>query len=335
MHSIKNTTITLFFPLILAFGAFGQVNLVPNFGFENFSNCPNTEDQVDFCNGWSKYSSPSTTPDYYNACVPGNNWGDVPQNTGFYQLDHRNCGAYIGLVTWLYNTPNYREHIGTQLTQPMVIGQKYFISFNAVLALQDDYITPANNIGVKLSTTSYSDINPAPIDNVTQLRSVSVITDTVNWIHISGSITADSAYNYLSLGNFFDDANTDTLTQICGTCQNWYSYYLIDDICISTDSSYCNGGIDLLPCNVGIDEVGVNELFEVYPNPAENFIAISSPEDLNYNVLLLNSLGELIYQEENIVSNYIQLDIADRSSGVYFVKIITDNNQHVYKILKP
>ena len=104
-------------------------NLVPNFGFEQYSTCPSTEDQVQFCDGWSKYSASSTTPDYYNDCSSSSTMG-VPQNASFYQPDNRNCGAYMALYTWTNPIMNYREHIGVQLSQPLVIGQKYFLSFS-------------------------------------------------------------------------------------------------------------------------------------------------------------------------------------------------------------
>ena len=106
-------------------------NLVPNFGFEQYSSCPSMEDQVQFCDGWSKYSNSSSTPDYYNSCSPY--FFSVPQSQALYQPDHRNCGAYMGLATWSFNLTDYREQIGIQLTQPLVIGQKYYLSFYTVM----------------------------------------------------------------------------------------------------------------------------------------------------------------------------------------------------------
>nr|MBA3986724.1 hypothetical protein [Flavobacteriales bacterium] len=257
----------------------GAQNLVPNFSFEEYNACPTTEDQVHFSDGWSKYSASSTTPDYYNACVPSNGFG-VPQSFYSYQHAHRNCNAYMGLIIWSASIPNFREQIGIQLSQPLAIGQKYYFSFYTVMAGQSDgndyYDNPSNNIGMRLSTLPYSSSNPAPIDNFAHLRSVSIISDTVNWLRISGSIVADSAYNYLMLGNFYDDANTDTTMLNCGTCYNYYSYYLVDDVCVSTDSLLCNGGIDVIPCTVSIEENSFENQINIYPNPAKNFINIAN-----------------------------------------------------------
>jgi hypothetical protein len=195
-------------------------NLVPNFSFEQKSSCPAFGDEVHLSTGWSKYCASMFSPDYYNSCAPSSTVG-VPQSSSIYQQDHRNCSAYIGLVTWSSAFATDRETVGIQLSQPLTIGQKYFLSFYTVMAGSEDasfyYESPSNNIGMKLSTVSYSISNPVPIDNISHLRSVSVISDTANWVRISGSIIADSAYNYLILGNFYNDANTDTTTLSCPT----------------------------------------------------------------------------------------------------------------------
>ena len=171
---------------------------------------------------------------------------------------HRNCSAYAALIVW-GASGNDREHIGIQLTQPLVIGQKYFLSFYTVMT--ESYYSgtyfgmPSNNIGLRLSTVEYNPSSPAPIDNFAHLNSSTVITDSVNWIRISGSVIADSAYKYVILGNFFDDTNTDTMQYSCGTCLNVQSYYLFDDVCVSTDSLLCNGGIDVISCTVSVQEI--------------------------------------------------------------------------------
>lgn len=316
-----------------------QINLVPNFSFEQYSACPTMEDQIQFSDGWSKYSNSISTPDYYNACVPSNGWGDIPQNTGFYQPDHRNCGAYMGLVVMSTVWTNYREQIGIQLNQTLVIGQKYYLSFYTVMAGTFSpgyyYESPANNIGLRLSTFAYNPSNTAPIDNFAHLRSVSVISDTTNWVRISGSIVADSAYDFLILGNFYDDANTDTTTLNCGICLNWYSYYLIDDVCVSTDSLLCNGGIDALPCNVSVNENIFESNINIYPNPANNSINISNNNyQTSLNITIYNTIGQQLYVKQNINTDNLQIDISNYNTGLLFIKIESNNQQFTYKLLK-
>lgn len=231
-------------------------NLVPNFSFEEYSTCPDAQDQIERATGWSKYSEAITTPDYYNACAPSTSFG-VPKSIAGFQPDHRSCNAYAGLVIWDGN--GYREHIGIQLSQPLIIGQRYFISFYTVFSegfIDGNYFSmPSNNIGLRLSTVAYNSSSPAPIDNFAHLNYSTILNDSINWTRVSGSLIADASYNYLVLGNFFNNSNTDTMHYNCGSCINSASYYYIDDICLSIDSALCNGGIDVMPCVVSVNEI--------------------------------------------------------------------------------
>lgn len=314
-------------------------NLVPNFSFEEYLDCPTMEDQVEFATGWSKYSTSNinSTPDYFNSCAPSNGPG-VPQSYICYQLDHRNCTAYMGLATWNSSFANYREHIGIQLSEPLVLGQEYYLSFHTVMGgvtSGSDYIdSPSNNIGLRLSTVAYSPSNPAPIDNFAHLRSQSIISDTLNWVRVSGSIVADSTYNYLMLGNFYDDANTDTTTLICGSCTNLGSYYLIDDVCISTDSVLCNGGLKDLSCVVSVEEYSFNEEFSLYPNPANDLVTVQNNSNTPFDIEIYNSIGQLLYREQNVNSEVVRLDISLYGNGLMFIKTISQHGQHRLKLLK-
>src|SRR6202008_3535364 len=72
-------------------------NLVPNFSFEQHDSCPNMQDQIHYALGWKKCSDSLSTPDYYNAC--SSTYG-IPYSSFIHQDDHRNCSAYIGLITF-------------------------------------------------------------------------------------------------------------------------------------------------------------------------------------------------------------------------------------------
>ena len=65
-----------------------------------------------------------------------------------------------------------------------------------------------------------------------------VITDTLNWIKVSGIYIAQGGEKYITIGNFFDNAHTyeDTLN-----AQSQYieAYYYIDDVSVlEINSSY-------------------------------------------------------------------------------------------------
>lgn len=317
---------------------FAQVNLVPNYSFEQYDTCPNAADQIQYAIGWSKYSIPASTPDYYNFCASPNSFG-VPKSLWLYQPERRNCNAYAGLVTW-GASGNDREHIGIQLSQSLIIGQKYFISFYSVMGelflAGNYYAMPSNNIGIRFSTVAYYPGNPSPIDNFAQLYSSTVINDSINWLRISGSFIADSAYNYIILGNFFNDLNTIISPYSCGNCLNVGSYYLIDDICVSIDSALCNGGIDLLPCNVSVENIVFDDGIYLFPNPTTDFISISLQNNLNTEIILYDIFGKIIYSNRIENNNTLNINLSSFSSGTYFLKITNANYSYprIKKIIK-
>lgn len=86
----------------------------------------------------------------------------------------------------------------------------------------------------------------------------------------------------------------------------------------------------------GIEEVTSNEKVSIFPNPTHELLNIKLLENkININkITLLNSLGSAIYSTKNFNSNIIQLNLEYYSSGIYFIKIETDNGIIIQKIIK-
>jgi len=233
-------SLVLLFLVCLCGNNKAQFNLVPNPSFETFTNCPTTLSMIGNATGWSSYRG---SPDYYNACNTSSNSLGVPNNLAGYQ-NAQDGEAFAGLVA--YSTGGLaREYMGAQLVQTLSIGQTYFVSFYVSLAefnsLTAQYV-PSNKIGVRFSTVPFEGSDPplpnetpAPINNFANVFTNTIISDTLVWTKIQGSFVADSAYKYIAIGNFFDDANTDTIYRPNGV----YSYFFIDNICVSTSSTSC------------------------------------------------------------------------------------------------
>jgi len=309
--------IFIFSFLLIAKFSFAQINLVPNPSFEIYSSCPSGPDEVVNSNGWSAYKE---SPDYLNTCATI--FATVPTNQfGFQSPSYGN--AYCGI--WAYATSTfYREIIGSQLSSPLIIGQKYFVSFEAVLSNNGYGSCAIDNIGAKFSITPFSFGNPAPINNSAQVYSSVIIIDTLNWTKISGSFIADSAYGYVMLGNFFDDATTDT-TQVYGN-PNCVSYYCIENVCVSLDSLYAATW-------TSANEIDNDNNFSVFPNPVSDKICYLSSTERIISVEIFDLLGKKIEIQIscNINSGMVNFDNIDQ--GIYLIKTRTNNNYYLNKIL--
>lgn len=305
----KLVYIFLFFHISL----FAQINLVPNPSFEDTINCPQGPDEVSKCKDWSRYKY---SPDYFNSCDIS--FGvSTPINFSGYQIP-KSGNAYVGVATYITRTqfPNFREYIGAKLTSTLVIGQKYFFSMRCVGTKSS--MGPSNcysdKLGVNFSKVAYSALNPYPIKNSAKVSATAIINDTVNWTMVKGSFVSDSSYQYIILGNFYDDNFTDTLI-FDGNTNCLGAYYFIDDVCLSTDSSFTYNYIPTKNFFYLKDTYKIN----IYPNPVEDILYVKNVfEKEYYNII--NSLGVVVKQDV-IDMQKSTIDVSELINGVYFLQI--------------
>ncbi len=210
-------------------------NYVPNYSFELHHGCPDFYNQVDSAIGWHRsFQNNNFThhTDYLNAC--GSNYGldyfTVPNNLLGYQVASTG-ESYMCMATTAPTVyTDYRENFYCQLIQPLTVGVTYFVSFKVSKSNRTQNAT--NRIGIKFSTDTVFAIN-----NICQLSADSVVKNITNWVNISGTFVADSAYNYLRVGNFFSDSNTIFQT-ICPSCPRPESEYYVDDICVHGNEAF-------------------------------------------------------------------------------------------------
>lgn len=311
----------LFFFLLPVF--VGAQNLVFNPSFEDTVACPYDLTLIYYAQNWTSYLE---SPDYFNTCSQ-NPMADVPRNEWGYQLPATG-NAYIGIGTWAAAGlgANFREVAGSQLLTPLVIGTKYYLSMK--VCRTEKYVAATNNIGISFSTIPYNSIDTVPINNTSAIKATSVITDSMNWVLVKGSFVADSAYQYVMVGNFYDDQHTDTLTIPTDTTNlGWLflaSCYYVDDVCVSIDSSTCYDWN-------GIKPIVVND-FEVFPNPASDNIQINSGSDSGISYSLLTIIGTQILNAVS-ESGSTSLDISNIPEGIYFLRVQSARASLIKKII--
>ncbi len=304
--------------IIFSFFAIAQ-NLVPNPSFEDTIYCPNI-DETSALKNWSSYSA---SPDYYNVCANA-----VPNNGFGYQIP-ANGQAYCGLYIYYDQTDtNYREMLGTQLSYPLISGQKYFVTMKASLANSAN--CASNNICILFSTKPFIDTNMTfstwQIKNHSNLRSQNIITDTLSWTTISGVFIADSAYNYIVVGNFYNNYKTNKILY-SGT--NCFAYYYIDDICVSTDSIACNWPVN-------ITEMERKDVMKIFPTPFNNFTIVTIPDENisvnNSSFTVYDLLGKEVMRESISQKTFI-IQRGSLKEGIYLLQLNIQDNIYRKKII--
>jgi hypothetical protein len=299
-----------------------QINFVPNPSFEDtVGSCVSTVNGIQKARHWKDFS---TSCDYYNSCANPSQLG-VPYNLNGYQ-NAASGDAYVGFGachdTTTSSVRNIRETFGAKLTNTLTVGQKYFVSFKVVGTA--GWCWGCSKIGVKFTTF---DVNPPLyannylINNISQVFSNSIINDTINWTTIKGSFIADSSYEYIIVGHFFQDYATQTTP-----CWPTYGgYFLADDICVSLDSNYC-------AVFTYIKEKNKKQSLSLYPNPVSETLFLEGADvGIIDQINVLNYLGQTIYTYKELPDNKINIRLL--SDGLYFLEVFSNGTIYYDKIL--
>ncbi len=206
---------------------FAQQNLVDNCSFENYQSCPNDVDDFSVV-AWNTPTKGS--PDYFNIC--GNSNVSVPNN--IFGME----GAYLGngyVGIYCYSGSDFREYIQTNLTETLIAGQTYSVSFYVSLAENVSDLA-VKEIGAYFSSVAIHIDTNKPLSFLPQICFYdSVITNTKGWTNVKGSFKANGNEKYLIIGNFNTDQSTTTIP--INNMTNTLSYYYIDEVSVFIDTS--------------------------------------------------------------------------------------------------
>jgi hypothetical protein len=250
---------------------------------------------------WKQYSSPDF---FITACT--HTYSGVPKNVVGYGYSKEGYN-HVGFIAYVRGS-NIKEYIYQQLSQPLQAGKIYCLSF--FVSKADGIPYAIKSIGASFSNSTHSLVNGYQINTTPQVVNTgSFISDTTQWIEIQGCFTANGNEQYITIGNFTTNANTDTLnvgTNNPVTNGETESYYYLDDITLIDQST------------VGVNELGNENSFEVYPNPANDVLNIKvGTIKENTKIKIADVIGRTIL----ITESKSQLDISFLEKGIYFVTI--------------
>lgn len=243
----------LFVLLALAMPTFCySQNLVPNPDFESYNTCPSglsclnyspTYTMFTWVNGWINPMVGSSS-DYFNSCATA--VCGTPSNTFGYQVP-RSGKAYVGGYAYLAanggsSTMFYSEYSECKLNSPMVAGKTYEVTFYVSMIMFPGSAGSYNYVGVDRLGVHFSDtLIYDPTNNHLKLSYDVVnapgnfLTDTLNWMKVSGYYKAKGGEQFMVLGTF-EDGNPITFQQVYPQAPNTayqnLCYYFYDDISV-------------------------------------------------------------------------------------------------------
>jgi len=282
-------------------------NLVSNPGLDIFLTCPgfgqfgNT-----FIVDWSKPTIASS--DYYNFNCPA----IVPTLEIPY-----NGEAYAGIIAYNFGT-EYREYITGTLTSPLMAGNVYEVEF--YVSLHNNYIQAIEELGAYLSVTP-----PGPFSNSLHIpvtpqiiNTTGALDDTSGWKKISGIFVATGGEQYITIGNFNDDAST-TVTQPY-SIGSFGAYYFVDGVSVAPVAA------------TAVNNITSNQQVSVYFG--DGMLHINTGTTKVTELAIADITGRVVYKNQGEINGTITMSLNALSSGIYTARILTENkNTQVTKVI--
>ena len=146
---------------------------------------------------------------------------------------------------------------------------------------------------------------------------------TINW-----ELNTNDCYSFI----IYDSAGNG----IC--CESGAGYYKVKN---ENELVYFVGGnfefqdTEMFEIDVTTGSQGqrVKNNFTVYPNPFNENIFIESDSEIT-KIEILNSVGEKIYTGNLTNGKNLNINLSHKPKGIYFLKIFTDEEWEIYKVLK-
>lgn len=302
-------------------------NLVPNPSFEEYLECPFSTAELD--NQVIDWYSWQESPDFFHVCSNDiDGFAGVPENAWGNQLPISGDG-YAGVYTYVEYFENGREYIAAELLAPLVPGNSYYMMFFASMydgGSKESRLCANSNIGMRFfKDPQYSafppDINPLHPDNFAHLNYGEILDDYTNWTLIEGWYTADDDYNWVAIGNFFTDDQTEIeILNDEGTCSG---IYYIENVCVASSPEECEF---LVSANSNITMMNAS----IYPNPANEIVRINVPETGKFNLEIFDLQGRSLKSLQNVQSEQ-EFSISTFQNGTYLLRV---SNNHYFTTLK-
>lgn len=223
----------------------------------------------------------------------------------------------------------FRTLVGTNFT-PLIIGDTAFcFGGNTVLTADQFYDSYLWNNGATTMSVfvdssvmiSYEAINGSGCKGVSSNQqiteapnqTISISQGGVMNQFIYASITNGVDYDWYQNGNLVGGLEGDSI--LIPSSGTWYV--------VMTDQYGCLYTSATISVSVGLEEWSDGQEFNLFPNPNNGSFVISTNTSVkNYNILIINSLSDIIYSKNSITLNRISIE--NLPNGVYFVRIETE-----------
>ena len=161
---------------------------------------------------------------------------------------------------------------------------------------------------------------------IQKLGKCPTITTIVNGLYITSN-QVGATYQWIDCTNGNVVITGETNANYTATVNGDYAVIVTANGC--TDTSAC---VNIN--TVGINENSLNSEFRIYPNPAVGGVTIDLGDLKNAQISIVNITGQEVYSQENVSESQTNISLKEFSKGIYFVKVQSDQQQQIIKLIK-
>lgn len=264
--------LTLIIGFVISTTYYAQTNLVPNHNFQTANKKTKDKGQINMASPW--VSPTLAQADLYlkstkNSliAIPANSYGSEDPMEG---------DNYAGFLAYSYKGKVPRTYLQVKLTQPLIEGEEYCVTFHVSLADLSKYAI--NYIGAYLSNDAVAANNDGVLQFEPQIvsRRLSVYEKQYYWTPICAKYKAKGGEEYLTIGNFISDEKLK-ITKVkrpqgFNSPQTNDAYYYLDNVIVVSSKDVEKCDCDFIP---GVDDMEtVNSTFKSDATGLENKVKI-------------------------------------------------------------
>jgi hypothetical protein len=238
--------------------ASAQKNYVLNGDFEQYSSCPLSNDDINVAKYWVGIDSQrvgiaTCIPDYCNTCADTpNRVTTVPKSDAYYQWPHSGNGmAQIVMFVNYWPYGRLRDYLQGRLVKRLTPGKSYCVTFYVCLSESSRWAV--KEISAYFDNGSIDTASECWRPQTRYTPQITnqggIISDTMHWTKIEGSFVANGTEQFITIGNFKDNASTTKSSIPANPYSANYvldtaSGYLTDDVSVVETSTKADAGPD-------------------------------------------------------------------------------------------
>ncbi len=224
--------------------------------------------------------------------------------------------------------PNYKEvapkGLSSQGYIPATTGEMLY-----TIHFQNTGTGPAVNIKICDTVSSNLDVSTFQIVSSSSAMQGNTLTNGLMVFNFQNIMLPDSGTDMLNSMGFVTykislKAGLAPLTEIKNTAYIYFDYNapVVTNTTLNTIEQPGGVGNAILP----------EDEFSLFPNPAHSLLRVKASKDLKL-IRIYNSMGILVYENQDAMSDKVDINLPMLSSGIYFVELQTTDKSCVIKLL--